>query len=330
MEIKEEFTSIVNEIISDKSKKHTTTPRNLLRYFSYEKRTSGNKARIDKYLESKNLVTEPDYKDFWIDSDIVLKHKDTAKTKSLDKNPILHISILPSANKPLVTINRDAKISEAVTLMMMHNFSQLPVMSNPRSVEGFISWETIGTRITNGNTSQEVKDFLEKDVTILPQNYPLLEAIKIVLEKGVVLVKKVDNNLAGIITITDISSQFFALTEPFLLLERIENLIRLLLNDIFLIEDLKKVCIGDEEPPMFIDDLTFGQYIRLIESENNWNRLNLKIERKTFIKQLDNIRKIRNDVMHFDTEGITDKQRDDLNNMASFLTKLVEYKNQSS
>lgn len=34
--------------------------------------------------------------------------------------------------------------------------------------------------------------------------------------------------------------------------------------------------------------------------------------------------------MHFDTEGITDKQRDDLNNMASFLTKLVEYKNQSS
>ena len=91
MEIKEEFTSIVNEIISDKSKKHTTTPRNLLRYFSYEKRTSGNKARIDKYLESKNLVTEPDYKDFWIDSDIVLKHKDTAKTKSLDKNPILHI-----------------------------------------------------------------------------------------------------------------------------------------------------------------------------------------------------------------------------------------------
>ena len=66
MEVKEEFINIVNEILSDKSKKHIITPRDLLRYFGCEKRTSGNKARIDKYLESNNLVTEPDYKDFWM------------------------------------------------------------------------------------------------------------------------------------------------------------------------------------------------------------------------------------------------------------------------
>ena len=70
--------------------------------------------------------------------------------------------------------------------------------------------------------------------------------------------------------------------------------------------------------------LTFGQYIRLIENEEGWNKLGLKIERKLFIKQLDEIRKTRNDVMHFDTDGITDKQRNDLVNMANLLTSLVK------
>ena len=153
---------------------------------------------------------------------------------------------------------------------------------------------------------------------------PLLEAIKTVIKEEIVLVQKKDKSLSGIVTITDISSQFFTLTEPFLLLEKIENLIRLLLDAKFLIEDLKSVC-SDDEPAEFIDDLTFGQYIRLIENEINWQKLNLNIERVPFIKQLDKIRIIRNDIMHFDPEGITKEQREDLNNMANFLTELIKY-----
>jgi hypothetical protein len=91
-----------------------------------------------------------------------------------------------------------------------------------------------------------------------------------------------------------------------------------------LIEDLKSVCTEDEIAE-FIDDLTFGQYIRLIENEVNWQKLNLNIERVPFIRQLDKIRIIRNDIMHFDPEGITSEQREDLNNMANFLTELIKY-----
>ena len=153
---------------------------------------------------------------------------------------------------------------------------------------------------------------------------PLLEAIKTVIKEEIVLVQKKDKSLSGIVTITDISSQFFTLTEPFLLLEKIENLIRLLLDGKFLLEDLKSIC-SEYEKAEFIDDLTFGQYIRLIENETNFQKLNLNIERVPFIKQLDKIRIIRNDIMHFDPEGITTEQRDDLNNMANFLTELIKY-----
>lgn len=197
-------------------------------------------------------------------------------------------------------------------------------MSNPKNVAGLITWETIGTGITNGNKSNEVKDFLKTQVVKLELDTPLLEAIRTVIKEEIVIVQRKDKSLSGIVTITDISSQFFTLTEPFLLLEKIENLIRLLLDEKFLLEDLKSVCF-DNEKAEFIDDLNFGQYIRLIENETNWQKLNLNIERSPFIKQLDKIRNIRNDIMHFDPEGITIEQRVDLNNMANFLSELIKF-----
>lgn len=314
---------IVKEIQENKEKEFEISPRDFLAYFHCEKRTKGNNARIDNFLDENNLETNPHFASVWIDGSIKLKHKERARSKS-DSDPIIRISILPSANKPPITINRDAKISDAITLMMMHNYSQLPVMSNPRSVAGLITWETIGIGITNGNASKEVKDFLKTNVLILDLDTPLLEAIKTVIKEEVVLVQKNDKSLSGIVTVADISSQFFTLTEPFLLLEKIENLIRLLLNEKFLVEDLKSVC-QDDETAEFIDDLSFGQYIRLIENEDNWQKLNLNIERVPFIKQLDKIRIIRNDIMHFDPEGITAEQREDLNNMANFLTEIIKY-----
>jgi predicted transcriptional regulator len=323
MDVRQDFLEIIKEIQENRDKEFNMSPREFLSYFHCEKRTKGNTARIDNFLNSKNLETEPHYSSVWIDGTVKLKHKARARSKS-DRDPILRISILPSANKPPITINRDAKLSEAITLMMMHNFSQLPVMSNPKTVAGLITWEKIGNGITNGISSNEVKDFLKTHVVKLELDTPLLEAIRTVIKEEIVIVLKKDKSLSGIVTITDISSQFFTLTEPFLLLEKIENLIRLLLDEKFLLEDLVSVCF-DGEKAEFIDDLNFGQYIRLIEKETNWQKLNLSIERVPFIKQLDKIRNIRNDIMHFDSEGITIEQREDLNNMANFLYELIKY-----
>lgn len=326
MNIREDFKEIIKEI-HENNKEFKISTRDFLGYFHCEKRTKGNKGRIDAFLDINNLETVPNYTNVWIDGELTLKHKAKAKSKS-DSDPIQRISILPSANKPPITIPRDAKLTDAITLMMMHNYSQLPVMSNPRSVSGFITWETIGYGITNGNTSQEVKDFLDTNVTILEFDTPLLEAIKTVINKEFVLVQKKDKTLTGIVTIADISTQFLVLTEPFLLLEQIENLIRLLLDEKFLVDDIKVFCEqeGLESSIEYIDDLTFGQYIRLIEKPINWNKLNLRIERSTFIKQLDLIREIRNDIMHFDPEGITIDQKQSLVNMAKFLTEIIKYK----
>ena len=156
MDVREDFLEIVKELQENRDKEFEMSPRDFLSYFHCEKRTKGNCARIDNFLSLKNLETSPNYSSFWIDGSIKLKHKARARSKS-DSDPILRISILPSANKPPITLNRDSKLSDAITLMMMHNYSQLPVMSNPRIVTGLITWETIGVGITNGNNSKDVK-----------------------------------------------------------------------------------------------------------------------------------------------------------------------------
>lgn len=275
MNVREDFLEIVKEIQVNKNKEFEMSPRDFLSYFHYKKRTKDNNARIDNFLSSNNLETIPHYATIGIDGCIKLKHKAKAKSKS-DSDPILQINILPSANKPPITINRDSKLSDAIKLMIMHNYSQLPVMNNPKSVAGLISWGTIGIGITNGNTSKEVKDFIKSEVVILELDTPFQEAIKTVMKEKIVLVQRKDKSLSGIVTLTDISSQFFTLTKPFLLFNKIENLIRLLLDKNFLLEDLKSICIEDEQTES-IDDLSFGQYIRLIESETNWQKLNLNI-----------------------------------------------------
>lgn len=46
--------------------------------------------------------------------------------------------------------------------------------------------------------------------------------------------------------------------------------------------------------------------------------------RTELVKKFDDIRNIRNDVMHFDPEGIDETSRKKLKSMANFLNKLEE------
>ena len=327
MQVREDFKEVIVEI-QENNKEFRMSPRDFLAYFHCSKRTRGNTGRIDFFLDLKRIETIPNYKNVWIDGELTLKHKPKAKSKT-ESDPIQRISILPSANRTPITITRDAKLNDAITKMMMHNYSQLPVLSNPKSVVGFITWESIGCAITNGVTSKFAKDYIDFEYNILEYDTPLLKAIKTVIEKEYVIVQKKDKTLSGIITLADVSSQFLVLTEPFLLLEEIENLIRLLLNDKFLVQEIIDFCKceNDDINIESIDDLNFGQYIRLIEKPENWDKLKLKIERVSFINQLHVIREIRNDIMHFDPEGITVDHKEALINMAKFLTDIRKYHN---
>jgi hypothetical protein len=97
------------------------------------------------------------------------------------------------------------------------------------------------------------------------------------------------------------------LAEPFLLIGEIENHLRRLIGSRFSLEDLRQArnTVDQSRDVTAVDDLTLGEYIRLLQAEDNWSRLSLRLDRAEFIKWLAEVREVRNDVMHFDPDPVS-------------------------
>lgn len=317
------FSEKVVEITNNNDLKYSITPRELFNSLGYERRTRGNCCLVDKFLKERNLTVVPHYNDVWIDSSITLKHKPKAKTR-LSQDPIIKVRILEEATRTPVFVPNDAQLTTAITLMRLHDYSQLPVTTNgQRGLCGYISWQTIGIAQANGISTGIVKDYTQSVERVLKLNTPLLDAVRYVYKKEFALVEDESRGICGILTTSDISKQFLTLTEPFLLMEEIEGQIRLLLNDKFLLEDIKRCCYEQERKVESIDDLTFGEYIRLLQIKENWAKLNISIDKTIFLKALDDVRMIRNDIMHFEPDGISETQHSCLLKFSKLLKSLM-------
>src|SRR5690606_3243310 len=161
-------------------------------------------------------------------------------------------------------VSKENSLDEAISLMILNNFSQLPILTSKREVYGIISWKTIGKALSLGKKCLTVSDCYES-VEVLNFDEPLFKAVKIILEREVVLVRNIKKESSGNVTSTDIGEQFLILSEPFLLIEQIENFIRILLNEKLTSDDINKVLDLEkyEKEVNHISDLTFGHYVRI-------------------------------------------------------------------
>lgn len=315
------------EKIADIEKKHSKqfsiTGRELFQSLGFERRTSGNCQRVDAFLEEHDLMVDPHYNDVWIDAEIVLKHKPMGTTK-INPDPIVRVKSLKSANVLVADVQPESNLVEAVTIMQVNSFSQLPVTkSKGGDLLGYISWESIGIAQANGVRSEKVKDYYVKDFKILSLDTPIIDAFHTVIDNEFAFVVN-DHKVCGIITKTDVSERFLLSTEAYFILEEIENQIRLLLNDKLLLEDVKNASKQGNRVQT-IDDLTFGEYIQILKEKSNWDKLHINVDQDIFIKKLDEVREIRNDVMHFDPDGISDDQKKLLNSVAESLININKY-----
>ena len=326
--IRKEFIDLVKEI-KKSGKSNKMSKRHFIWLFGwYEKRTSGNVWRINEYLQKEKMIVVPNYQSGWIDEQIELKEKDKAKIKKgngedeIDKfDPISRLSLLEAASKTPVSVKRDAKLEKAYHLMWHNDYSQLPIMNNEREIVGIITWQSIAKGLIANKESNTVKDFVSKNYKVLNENTPLFEAIKEVINFGVVFVKDKNNLIKGPVTPFDLNEEFIEQVEPFILLEQIENFIRLILDNKIVLEDLLKLISIDNDGReiLSLSDLTFGDYIRVIENPDMWELLKLPFDKKDFTKNLDCIREIRNGVMHFHPDKISKDDLELLRRTSDFL-----------
>jgi CBS domain-containing protein len=238
-------------------------------------------------------------------------------------DPINRISRLPASTCKPLSVSPVTKLEEAITHMLSNDFSQLPVMTNERDVKGMITWASIGSRLAMGKNCSVAREVMEQHHEIR-SDASLISAIGFIAEHQYVLVRGHDQKITGIVTASDLSLQFQQLVEPFLLLGEIENHVRRVISQRFTPTELEsaKDPTDTKRVVTSVADLTYGEYKRLLENPERWDKLNITVDRKTCMEKFESVRRIRNDVMHFDPDGIPEKDLMTLREFARFLQRL--------
>ena len=311
-----------------------TTSRDFIWWFGAQRRTDRWVDVIRAALRKHKLVTVPDFQQAYIDEEILFVRPpsiearsatDSSESSLADDNPTHRIKKLKAANTEPTSVNPNTPLSEAITLMMAHGYSQLPVMTTPLEVKGIVSWESIGKRLALGQSCESVSECMDKH-TEISSDESLLSAIQTIEDNDYVLVRDSRNRISGIVTSSDLSRQFHLLGEPFLLIGEIENYVRLMIEGKFGKEELAAARDPKDEDRQIehVSDLAFGEYKRLVENPERWEKIGLHIDRTRFTNELERIRRIRNDVMHFDPDGIPEEDVEALRMFAGLLRQLAE------
>ena len=348
--IPDQLKEVANQV--SQGSERSETVRTLLSWFESERRGYWVVHEIRKALRKVKLKTEPDFEEAWIDAPITFHPKlkkekgapavepeatpDTAPAnlEGGDEAPIpakhadgvhsrIRISVLTAANTPPQCISPDADVSEAITLMLQHDYSQLPVTTTERDVKGLISWRSLGSRLALGKQCKKVRECMER-ANDIRSDASLFEAIQQIVEHECVLVRDATRKITGIVTTADLGMQFAQLGEPFLLLGQIENHVRNLIANKFTKTELAAVRdpADSEREIEDVSDLTFGEYVRLLQNPKHWATFAIQIDRKTFTDELRKVGETRNDVMHFHPDGVGPEDLARLRKFARFLNEL--------
>ena len=305
------------------------TVKDLLAKYGYSRRGSWIESRIRDQLEASQLRTVPDFNSTWIGGvisvELIPAESDMAPSNGRP-DPTLRVGALDAAHNKPMSVHPDQPIIAATTVMQLRDFSQLPVMTGQRDVKGIISWKSIGTRMVLGCKCEFVRDCMD-DVQVIDIETPLFDTIGAITKHGYVLVqdRPAGNIISGIVTASDLSNQFQNLAAPFLLAGEIEGHLRNLVHGKFTVDQLRNVSVKAPNGKEInsADDLTLGEYCRLLAKPEYWALLGLQIDRKEFVGYLDKVRDIRNDIMHFKPEGLDEAEIRLLQDVAKFFAELA-------
>lgn len=228
-------------------------------------------------------------------------------------------SLIPR-NQTLVRVSPNDKLMKATTLMMTHDYSQLPVVQGRNKVDGVISWKSIGASRITRLEGDEVRHYIGT-IQIAKDTDSLFEVTPIIAEHDYILVCNQQQDIIGIVTASDLSIKFRDLYEPLYLCGSVElNLRQIIQSTNYDDCDFEKAKVDSNA----IEELTLGEYYRLIGPEQNWRKLNLqKVDRGEFRKALCKTKDIRNSVVHFRVSKLGDEKMAFLRSFSEFVRKLA-------
>ncbi|MEE1828150.1 CBS domain-containing protein [Streptomyces sp. BE20] len=312
--------------------------RDLLQWWGAERRGYLISRQIAAELANHSLSTSPDFEAVGLDAVVDLVVASTspeiqpepetpAQTvvsspahHNEEDTPVLGLTVgnLRSALTGVVSVSPSSTFEEAITEMVINGFSQLPVITGSRNLRGAVTWESIArARHVDPEAPFSKAIIPAHDV---PYDRHLIDVLPLLADYNFVLVRDQTNAIAGIVTANDVAMEYGSMATPFFLIGEFDQRLRRILAETFAISHVATLCAPDGNRTIgSFDDLSVGDYQRILENEDSWKILGWPLDRKVFVKRIDELRVIRNDLMHFNPDPIPDDAVQKIRHMIALL-----------
>ena len=217
--------------------------------------------------------------------------------------------LIEDREKPLC-ISRALTVSDALSLMIEHDYSQLPVLDDAGKLIGIISEKSITNTYFNSGGNVPIMPLKVDNCLAIPrivkQDEDVLNALNILKEVDSLLIVE-DDKPVGIITNFDTTNFFRNLSEGLIIIEDIESALNELIDSEFP-TDAKKLDAwfktfgkdeaDDRRPARDPEKPSFEDLLRVITK--HWSSFeNMDCEKNLFLSILEPVREIRNQLAHF-------------------------------
>lgn len=225
----------------------------------------------------------------------------------------LTLGNLVRPDHPVVWVKPSATFEEAMTKMLLNDFSQLPVMSSKHNLRGAVTWQSIA----EARMADPSAPFEAAIVSAARHSFDddLHDVLTTLQEEDFVVVHDAHNEIYGIVTTADVVELYGELSQPFLLVGELDRRLRLVMET-FELNRLNEVFAASGRPALSsYDDMTMGHYQRVLEDPECWSKLGWPLDQRTFVGRLDELRRLRNDITHFNPDGVPEGSVERLRHM---------------
>ncbi|MHB1430810.1 MAG: restriction system modified-DNA reader domain-containing protein [Streptosporangiaceae bacterium] len=288
--------------------------RELLAMWDAKMRGTRINQRIEADLANHGLATSPSFRKVTIDATVHLvtgsqEAEVTGSTAPVVDDDVdeldvgLTVGNLPSALGGVESVPPTATFDQAITIMVLNGYSQLAVLTGRHSLRGAVTWQSIA-HARHANPSASFADAIVR-AREARYDQELIEVLPDLETWDFVFVRDEKNAVAGIVTTADVVGAYRELATPFFLIGELDQIFRQLISRTFTLEEVTSLCDPDGSRPVrSFDDLEMGDYQRVLENPDRWQQLGWPLDRATFIKRLDELRIVRNNVTHFNPEPV--------------------------
>jgi CBS domain-containing protein len=329
------------------------TVRRLLALFDETRRSPSAIERIARTMRDHAISCTPNFADAWIDETVTLRlptaetaREDVTPTQSVVAppaepgltsepeatsmvqpgnsahvvEPANRVGAIAAAHRPLVSLSPDEPIIEAVSIMQLRGVVMVSVTERgDRKLLGIVTWRSIAVALLD-RASPTLRQCLEP-ARECPLEADLFEVARMVRTDGPVFVRGADGVLCGPVTQEDLVAEFGPRLEPFLLAGEVELALRSLVQERFP-EEARSTCDARGTPAQ--RGLTLGECQRILQDPRCFDCAGIPFSRRQFDARLEDVRLLRNDLMHFNGGEPIDPQRvDELRHFVRALRRVI-------